>query len=54
MAFAPPDRVAQRCLALLADEAARRELETRGEEIMRRRDIRVILSHALDASGVTR
>ena len=52
VAFAPPDRVAQRCLALLADEAARRKLETRGEEVMRKRDIRVILSHALDASGV--
>jgi hypothetical protein len=50
VAFAPPDRVAARCLALLGDEPARRQLGKRGEEIMRKRDIRAILLHALDAS----
>jgi hypothetical protein len=51
VAFAPPDRVATRCLTLLGDEPARRQLGKRGEEIMRKRDIRVILSHALDVGS---
>jgi hypothetical protein len=39
-------------LDLLADEPARRQLETRGQAIMRQRDIRDILRTALAASGV--
>jgi hypothetical protein len=47
--FAPRETLVQRCLALLNDEPARKELETRGYEIFRRRDIRETLKPALAA-----
>jgi hypothetical protein len=47
VAFEPPEGVAARCIALLGDESARRQLGQRGAEIMRKRDIRTILSRAL-------
>ena len=51
VAFEPPEGVAARCLMLLEDDAARSELGKRGEAIMRKRDIRIILSHALEQGG---
>jgi hypothetical protein len=50
VAFAPIDRVTGRCLELLASEPARRQLEERGAEAIRRRDIRAILARALEAT----
>ena len=50
VAFVPADQVAARCLALLADEPARRQLEQRGEQAIRAREIGAILSRALDAT----
>ena len=47
--FCPTDRVAAECLRLLADDAAIIELENRGFEIMRQRDIRGILRNAVTA-----
>jgi len=52
VAFAPVDGIAGKCLELLADEPARRQLEARGEEAIRKRDIRPILSRALEAAGL--
>ena len=48
VAFAPRERVVGACLALLADESARKRLGDHGREIIRRRDIRPILARALD------
>src|SRR5262249_8408489 len=45
--FAPPEKVAETCLQLLQNEPARRQLEQRGPEVMRQRDMRTILQHAL-------
>jgi len=45
--FASRETLVQRCLNLLNDEPARKELETRGYEIFRRRDIRETLKPAL-------
>jgi len=47
VAFAPPDQILATCKRLIQDAAARRALEQRGLEAMRRRDIRSILSSAL-------
>jgi hypothetical protein len=47
VAFAAPEKIAGCCQLLLDDESARRQLERKGEETMRRRDIRPILTHAL-------
>ena len=52
VAFAPVDGVVRKCLELLADEPARRQLEARGEQAIRKRDIRPILSRALEAAGL--
>ena len=52
VAFATVDRVTAQCLELLANEPARRQLEERGERAFRTRDIRGILSRALDATGL--
>lgn len=41
--FASRDTLVQRCVELLGDESARKDLEKRGYEIFRRRDIREIL-----------
>jgi hypothetical protein len=49
VAFAPPEKIAETCWGLVSNESARRELERRGREIFERRDIRAILSRALDA-----
>ena len=51
VAFEPPEGVAGRCLMLLENDAVRKELGKRGEEIMRKRDIRGILLHALEQDG---
>jgi hypothetical protein len=48
LAFETPERITARCLALLEDDKARLRLEEHGEEIIRKRDIRAILSCALD------
>jgi hypothetical protein len=47
VALAPLSEVASLCIRLLDDTAARRQLEERGREIMRRRDVREILQRAL-------
>jgi hypothetical protein len=47
VAFVPIDRVASTCVELLANEPARRQLEQRGEQAIRARDIRGILNRAL-------
>jgi hypothetical protein len=53
VAFAPLGEITALCLQLLEDPQARRQLEVRGPEIMRRRDIRGILRAALAPPGVT-
>ncbi len=53
VAQAPAERVPALCLELLADEALRKELEQRGEQAIRARDIRAILARALEATGLT-
>jgi hypothetical protein len=50
LAFETPERITARCVALLEDDKARLCLGEHGEEIIRKRDIRAILSRAL---GVT-
>jgi hypothetical protein len=50
VAFAPREQVAGACLALLADESARKRLGDHGRETIRRRDIRPILKRALDTA----
>ncbi len=52
VAFAPLEQVAEECLRLVDDEKARHELEERGRRIFEKRDIRSILSNALQASGL--
>src|SRR5262249_47367409 len=42
--FARPEALANACIRLIADDKARTDLATRGEAIMRKRDIRSILS----------
>jgi hypothetical protein len=49
VAFSPPDEIARKCLDLLRDDPARQALESRGQAIFQRRDIRQILQKALDA-----
>lgn len=53
VAFAVPEKVVDCCRRLLEDESARRKLEKQGEEAMRKRDIRPILSRALEATGLS-
>lgn len=53
VAFATPETITDCCQKLLDDEPARRRLEKKGEETMRQRDIRTILKHALDATGLS-
>ncbi len=48
--FVAPNMIAGTCKMLLDNEMARTKLETRGEEIFRRRDIRTVLQRALEAS----
>jgi len=47
VAFAPAESIAATCVELLANEPARRQLEARGEQAIRARDIRGILNRAL-------
>jgi hypothetical protein len=51
IAFAPREQITATCLNLLNDNAARQALGQRGLEAIRLRDIRPILSRALDAMG---
>lgn len=53
VAFAVPEKIVECCHRLLEDESARRKLERQGEETMRKRDIRSILSRALEATGLS-
>jgi hypothetical protein len=53
VAFEPPERVTARCLALLEDDKARVRLGEHGQEIIRKRDIRTILSRVLDITDST-
>lgn len=53
VAFAVPEKIVECCHRLLEDEPARRKLEKQGEETMRQRDIRPILSRALEATGLS-
>ena len=48
LAFETPERVSARCVALLEDDKARLQLAERGQELIRKRDIRAILARALD------
>jgi hypothetical protein len=48
--FTAPNKIAATCRMLLDNEAARINLEKRGEELFRRRDVRQILRTALDAT----
>lgn len=50
VAFAPATGLIAVCQKLLADDRARHELERRGEEIFRRRDVREILAQALETT----
>ena len=50
MRFADIELFTQACLELLRDPAAREELEERGFDLFRARDIRVIVGHALALS----
>jgi hypothetical protein len=43
----PPEQIVQTCLSLVEDNAARRSLEQRGLEAMRRRDVRQVLLQIL-------
>lgn len=52
VAFCAPDRVLAQCEALLDDESARRELETRGRAMIEGRPISRILETALEQSGL--
>lgn len=52
VAFAPPEKIVETCIALLHDNDRRELLETRGKQIMERRNIVPILETAL-ASGRT-
>jgi hypothetical protein len=45
--FAPVEQIIPACLRLVQDAAARRALEQRGREAIRRRDIRSILGRVL-------
>ncbi len=47
-----PEKIVAGCAELLANPGARAELEARGHEIFRRRDVRAILSAALKQSGL--
>jgi len=47
VAFAPAERIAAACVELLANDPARRRLAERGEQAIRARDIRGILTRAL-------
>lgn len=49
VAFAPMEQIADECRRLVQDASARRELEQRGRQIIERRDVREILSRALQA-----
>lgn len=50
VAFVPADRLAAKCVELLADEPARKKLEQRGEKAIRARGIGAILSRALESA----
>jgi hypothetical protein len=52
VAFAPLEQVADKCWELVENETARHELEERGRKIFEKRDIRAILTKALQASGL--
>jgi hypothetical protein len=52
VAFSAPDRLPATCLELLANEPLRRELEARGEQAIRARDIRAILGRALETTAL--
>jgi hypothetical protein len=47
--FTPIEQLAAACMRLVKNEAARRRLETTGQAVMRRRDIREPLRRALEA-----
>jgi len=49
VASAPTEQIVETCAQLLADDNKRHQLEKRGAEIFRRRDIREILRTALDS-----
>jgi hypothetical protein len=51
--FAKPKHIADACMELLASDSKRRELEIRGQEAMRRRDIRNILRSVLSGTEAT-
>ena len=53
VAFSVPDRLPATCVELLANEPLRRQLEVRGEQAIRARDIRAILVSALGATPLT-
>ena len=48
VAFTPPELLTETCVKLISDNAARSTLASRGQAIIERRDIRQILSKALD------
>jgi hypothetical protein len=52
VAFAPLEQIADKCLELVENEPARHELQERGRKIFEQRDIRAILTKALQASGI--
>src|SRR5205823_6520158 len=52
VAFAPINQVHHKCMELLWDDEARRQLANRGFEAIKHRDIRVILAQALINSGL--
>src|SRR5205085_2302189 len=47
LAFETPERVSARCVELLEDDKSRLRLAEHGREIIRKRDIRAILTRAL-------
>lgn len=53
VALVPPAEIADCCQRLLNDDVARRQLEIRGAESIRRRDIRAILAQALQRTRPT-
>jgi len=50
LAFETAEQVTARCLALLGDDKGRRRLGEHGQQVIRKRDIRAIVSRALDAA----
>jgi hypothetical protein len=54
VAFAAIDEVGAKCVEILADERARERLEKKGLEVMRKRDVRGIISKALEETQETR